>query len=156
MHINEAKAAVAVAAGKLQLSFGEPKVELADLMLLSRQMHTLLKSGVPIIRALSGLEQSAANPTLRSTVVEVREGLESGRELSQALRQHPKVFPPYMVSLVRVGEVTGVQAAGWREECTRSAYRIFRDPAIRLRSCLKSPVPVSSRASSVPMNSSPR
>jgi len=107
VHINEAKAAVAVAAGKLQLSFGEPKVELADLMLLSRQMHTLLKSGVPIIRALSGLEQSAANPTLRSTVVEVREGLESGRELSQALRQHPKVFPPYMVSLVRVGEVTG-------------------------------------------------
>ena len=76
-------------------------------MLLSRQMHTLLKSGVPIIRALSGLEQSAANPTLRSTIVEVREGLESGRELSQALRQHPKVFPPYMVSLVRVGEVTG-------------------------------------------------
>ena len=107
VHINEAKAAVAVAARKLQLSFGEPKVELADLMLLSRQMHTLLKSGVPIIRALSGLEQSAANPTLRSTVVEVREGLESGRELSQALRQHPKVFPPYMVSLVRVGEVTG-------------------------------------------------
>ena len=107
VHINEAKAAVAVAARKLQLSFGEPKVEFADLMLLSRQMHTLLKSGVPIIRALSGLEQSAANPTLRSTIVEVREGLESGRELSQALRQHPKVFPAYMVSLVRVGEVTG-------------------------------------------------
>src|SRR5437870_8055308 len=58
VHIDEAKAAVAVAASKLQLSFGEPKVELADLMLLSRQMHTLLKSGVPIIRALSGLEQS--------------------------------------------------------------------------------------------------
>ena len=107
VHINEAKAAVAVAARKLQLSFGEPNVEFADLMLLSRQMHTLLKSGVPIIRALSGLEQSAANPTLRSTIVEVREGLESGRELSQALRQHPKVFPAYMVSLVRVGEVTG-------------------------------------------------
>jgi len=107
VHINEAKAAVAVAARKLQLSFGEPNVEFADLMLLSRQMHTLLKSGVPIIRALSGLEQSAANPTLRSTVAEVREGLESGRELSQALRQHPKVFPAYMVSLVRVGEVTG-------------------------------------------------
>ena len=107
VHINEAKAAVAVAARKLQLSFGESKVEFADLMLLSRQMHTLLKSGVPIIRALSGLEQSAANPTLRSTVAEVREGLESGRELSQALRQHPKVFPAYMVSLVRVGEVTG-------------------------------------------------
>jgi MSHA biogenesis protein MshG len=107
VHIDEAKAAVAVAARKLQLSFGEPNVELADLMLLSRQMHTLLKSGVPIIRALSGLEESAANPTLRSTIVEVRESLESGHELSQALRRHPKVFPAYMVSLVRVGEVTG-------------------------------------------------
>src|SRR5256885_15398767 len=44
VHIDEAKAAVAVAARKLQLNFGEPKVELADLMLLSRQMHTLLRS----------------------------------------------------------------------------------------------------------------
>ncbi len=107
VHINEAKAAAAVVAGKLQLRFGEPKVELADLMLLSRQMHTLLKAGVPIIRALSGLHESAANPTLRTTIADVRESLESGRELSQTLRQHPKVFPAYMVSLVRVGEVTG-------------------------------------------------
>jgi MSHA biogenesis protein MshG len=107
VHINEAKAAAAVAVGKLQLSFGEPRVELADLMLLSRQMHTLLKAGVPIIRALSGLHESATHPTLRTTIASVRESLESGRELSQALRQHPKVFPAYMVSLVRVGEVTG-------------------------------------------------
>src|SRR5229473_911753 len=106
VHINEAKLAAVVAAGR-QLRFGEPKVELADLMLLSRQMHTLLKAGVPIMRALSALHESAANPTLRTTIADVRESLESGRELSQTLRQHPKVFPAYMVSLVRVGEVTG-------------------------------------------------
>ena len=53
VHINEAKAAAAVAVGKL--GFGEPKVELADLMLLSRQMHILLKAGVPIrSRVMSG------------------------------------------------------------------------------------------------------
>ena len=106
VHINEAKAAAAVAAGKL--GFGEPKVDLSDLVLLSRQMHILLKAGVPIIRALSGLHESATNPTLRRTIAEVRESLESGNELSQALRRHPKVFPAFMVSLVRVGEVTGL------------------------------------------------
>ncbi len=108
VHINEAKAAAALAAGKLEGRFGEPKVDLADLMLLSRQMHILLKAGVPIIRALSGLHESATNPTLRRTIAEVRESLESGNELSQALRRHPKVFPAFMVSLVRVGEVTGL------------------------------------------------
>jgi MSHA biogenesis protein MshG len=107
VHINEARVAAAAAVSKLQLSFGDPKVELADLMLLSRQMHTLLKAGVPIMRALAGLHESASNPTLRSTIGDVRESLESGRELSLALRRHPKIFPAFMVSLVRVGEVTG-------------------------------------------------
>ncbi len=106
VHIDEAKLAAVVAAGK-QLRFGEPKVELADLMLLSRQMHTLLKAGVPIMRALSGLQESSSNPTLRTVIGDVRDSLESGRELSLSLRRHPKVFPGFMVSLVRVGEVTG-------------------------------------------------
>src|SRR5258708_10021105 len=104
--IEEAKLGAVGAAGK-QLRFGEPKVELADLMLLSRQMHTLLKAGVPIMRALSGLQESSSNPTLRTVIGDVRDSLESGRELSLSLRRHPKVFPGFMVSLVRVGEVTG-------------------------------------------------
>ena len=108
VHISKAKVAAALTGGKLELRFGEPKVELGDLMLLSRQMHILLKAGVPIIRALSGLQESATNPALRRTIGEVREGLESGRELSQALLQHRKVFPAFMVSLVRVGEITGL------------------------------------------------
>src|SRR5207244_13440023 len=86
----------------------ETHVDLADHMLRSRQMHIRLKAGVPLIRALSGLHESATNPTLRRTIAEVRESLESGNELSQALRRHPKVFPAFMVSLVRVGEVTGL------------------------------------------------
>ena len=108
VHIDEAQpGAAAPRPGGLQLSFGEPRVELADLMLLSRQMHTLLKSGVPIIRALAGLHETAQNPTLARVVGEVRESLESGRELSASLRAHPKVFPAFMVSMVRVGELTG-------------------------------------------------
>jgi MSHA biogenesis protein MshG len=109
VHINEAAAAApAAAAGKrFEIRLGEPNVELADLMLFSRQMHTLLKSGVPIMRALSGLQESSQNPTLARVVGEVREGLESGRELSASMRAHPKVFSSFMVNMVRVGEMTG-------------------------------------------------
>ena len=111
VHINEATGAAAPAAKagakRMEIRFGAPRVELADLMLFSRQMHTLLKSGVPIIRALAGLQESSQNPTLARVVGEVREGLESGRELSLAMRAHPKVFSSFMVNMVRVGEMTG-------------------------------------------------
>jgi len=110
VHINEARASVAAApagGGVLQMRFGAAPVELADLMLFSRQMYTLLKAGVPIVRGLAGLQESAQNPTLQTALGDVRESLESGRELSLSLRRHPKVFTNYMVSLVRVGELTG-------------------------------------------------
>jgi MSHA biogenesis protein MshG len=111
VHIGETSAGAAAAAGAaggmLQLRFGAPGVELADLMLFSRQMYTLLKAGVPIVRGLAGLGESAQNPELQKTLGEVRESLESGRELSLSLRLYPKVFPPFMVSMVRVGEMTG-------------------------------------------------
>jgi len=106
VHINEARSA-ALRKDVLQIRWGEPKVELADLMLFCRQMHTLLKAGVPIARGLAGLQESAQNPTLAKAIGEVRESLESGRELSLSLRQHPTVFTSFMVSLVRVGEITG-------------------------------------------------
>lgn len=112
VHINEAgmgAAGTAAAGGpkRLELRLGEPKVELADVMLFSRQMHTLLKAGVPIIRALAGLQESSQNATLAKVVGEVRDGLESGRELSIAMRAHPKVFSGFMINMVRVGEMTG-------------------------------------------------
>jgi MSHA biogenesis protein MshG len=106
VHIDEARAA-ALKEDLFKIRLGEPRVDLADLMLFSRQMHTLLKAGVPIARGLAGLQESAQNPTLRKAIGEVRESLESGRELSLSLRQHPAVFTSFMVSLVRVGELTG-------------------------------------------------
>ncbi len=109
VHIGETSAAASApgSGGVLQMRFGAPRVELADLMLFSRQMYTLLKAGVPIVRGLAGLGESAQNPELQKTLGEVRESLESGRELSLSLRLYPKVFPPFMVSMVRVGEMTG-------------------------------------------------
>jgi MSHA biogenesis protein MshG len=88
--------------------FFAPRVTLVDLMLFSRQMYTLLKSGVPIMRALAGLEESIINPSFKGVVAELRTSLDSGRELSACMRRHPAVFSNFYVSLVRVGEGTGM------------------------------------------------
>ena len=85
----------------------QPKIQPVDKMLFSRQLHTLLKSGVPILRALAGLQDSAVNPRLKQTLLEVRQSLGSGIELSMSMAQHPKVFDGFYVALVRVGEMTG-------------------------------------------------
>jgi MSHA biogenesis protein MshG len=88
--------------------FFAPPITLVDVMLFSRQMYTLLKAGVPILRALAGLHDSANNPSLKTVIADLRASLDSGRELSAAMRRHPKVFNSFYVSLVRIGESTGM------------------------------------------------
>lgn len=87
--------------------FFEEKVTDSDLMLFARQMASLLKAGVPILRALASLAESGAHKVFSGVLSDLREGLSSGRELSACLRRHPKVFPAFFVNLVRVGETTG-------------------------------------------------
>src|SRR5256885_13014880 len=84
-----------------------PGISLLDTMLFSRQMYTLLKAGVPIMRALGGLQESAINPTLRDVIADLRSSLDAGRELSTAMQRHPEVFSHFYMSIVRVGETTG-------------------------------------------------
>ncbi len=98
--------AVAGAQGLYQRLF-PPTIEIEDRMLFSRQMYTLLKSGVPILRALSGLRESSSNPTMIRVLGDIRESLDAGRELSVAMRKHPQIFDSFYVSMVRVGEMTG-------------------------------------------------
>ncbi len=86
----------------------EKKVDVLEVMLFSRQMYTLLKAGVPIMRALAGLQESSQNPTFVAMLQDLRESLDSGRELSSALRRHPKIFSPFYLSMVQVGEMTGM------------------------------------------------
>jgi len=79
-----------------------------DLLLFSRQMYTLLKAGVPIMRALAGLQESSGNPTFRKVLQSIRENLDSGRPLSVALQRQDQVFSPFYVAMVYVGETTGM------------------------------------------------
>ncbi|MFA7399275.1 MAG: type II secretion system F family protein [Sideroxydans sp.] len=86
----------------------DKSVDPIELMLFSRQMYTLLKAGVPIMRALAGLQESSQNPTFALMIQDLRESLDSGRELSTAMRRHPKIFSHFYVSMVQVGEMTGM------------------------------------------------
>ncbi|MEW6676823.1 MAG: type II secretion system F family protein [Pseudomonadota bacterium] len=87
--------------------FEDQRVSDTDLMLFCRQMASLLKAGVPILRALASLAESSSHKAFQAVLQDVREGLVSGRELSQCLHRHPKVFQPFFVNMVRVGETTG-------------------------------------------------
>ncbi|MDD2932364.1 MAG: type II secretion system F family protein [Methylotenera sp.] len=105
----EIKAQATSAAGKnLSISLFDEKIETIDVMLFSRQMYTLLKAGIPIMNAFNGLESSTQNKAFASVIASLRQSLASGRELSNALSQHPKVFSNFYISMIRVGESTGM------------------------------------------------
>lgn len=91
----------------LNIDIIKKKVQHVDILLFSKQIYTLLKAGVPIMRALTGLQESSSNPAMRELLQDVRDSLDSGRELSAALARHPREFGAFYISMVRVGEMTG-------------------------------------------------
>jgi MSHA biogenesis protein MshG len=113
-------------------------VDDVDVMLFSRQMYTLLKSGVPILRALAGLQESVRNAALKDVIADLVVNLDAGRELSSALRRHPKVFSNYYVSIVRVGETTGTLA----ESFDRMFHHIEFERGVRerIKTALRYPI----------------
>jgi MSHA biogenesis protein MshG len=93
--------------GAVAINLFEEKITSLEVMIFSKQMYTLLKAGIPIMRALSGIQSSVGNPKLAQVVGQLRVGLDSGRELSVAMTEHPKVFDSFYISMIRVGETTG-------------------------------------------------
>ena len=89
------------------LSLFAPAVRPIDVQLFSRQLYTLMRAGVPILRSLAGLIESSTNVAFARVITSLKDALEAGRDLSTAMRQHPEVFSPFYVAMVRVGEATG-------------------------------------------------
>jgi len=82
-------------------------VVVEDLLIFSRQMYTLNKAGVPILRAFAGLQASATKPAMVDLFKDIRSSLDQGRELSAALARHQELFGLFYISMIRVGEMTG-------------------------------------------------
>lgn len=83
------------------------KVEGTELIMFCRQMHTIARAGIPLVKGLRGLSASLRNYTFQQALNDIIERLEAGVELSVAMRAHPKIFNNLFVSLVNVGENSG-------------------------------------------------
>ncbi len=105
--IEPAQAPPAEAGDVIGRLLGRDRIKLLDLMMFSRQMYTLARSGIPILRALQALETSSQRPAMKRLLYEMRQSLDSGLELSQAMARRADVFDPFYIAMVRVGETTG-------------------------------------------------
>jgi MSHA biogenesis protein MshG len=92
---------------KLGRKIGLGRVGTSDLVMFSRQMYTITRAGIPLLRGLRGLVSSTHNAHLRETLEDVLESLEGGRDLAASFARHPDIFPKLYVSIVSVGEATG-------------------------------------------------
>ncbi|TMM47835.1 type II secretion system F family protein [Colwellia ponticola] len=83
------------------------RVSLEELIIFCRQMYALMRSGVPILRAINGMVESANSTALKKALTDIGKQLEGGYTFSSALNNHPKIFGHLFVSLIHVGENTG-------------------------------------------------
>lgn len=83
------------------------KVKAKDLVMMTRQLHSLIKSGIPILTSLNILEKQCESEVLKKTLSEVQEKITAGASFSDALREFPKVFSDLYVNTVLAGETGG-------------------------------------------------
>jgi type IV pilus assembly protein PilC len=102
-------------------------VKASELAVFSRQLATMISSGMSILRALYVLEEQTESKYLKETIVAVRKDVEAGLSLSDAMGRHPKVFSPLFVAMTQAGETGGVL----EDSLVRVADQLQKDAALR-------------------------
>ena len=111
---------------EIELAFLK-RVKANELAIFSRQLSTMITSGMSILRSLYVLEWQTESKFLKETIVAVRKDVESGRALSDAMARHPKVFNPLFVAMAQAGETGGVL----EDALMRVADQLQKDAALR-------------------------
>jgi type IV pilus assembly protein PilC len=114
------------ASREIELAFMQ-RVKAQDLAVFSRQLATMITSGMSILRSLYVLEEQTESKFLKDTIVAVRKDVEAGLNLSDAMARHPKVFNPLFVAMTRAGEAGGVL----EESLLRVANQLEKDASLR-------------------------
>jgi type II secretory pathway component PulF len=83
------------------------RVSLEDLILFNRQFSTLVSAGIPMLSSLNALSAQTENKTMKGVINTIRNDIEGGSSLSDALARHPKVFSSLYVSMIQAGETAG-------------------------------------------------
>src|SRR6185437_3141107 len=111
---------------EIELSFLK-RVKANELAVFSRQLSTMISSGMSILRSLYVLEEQTESKFLKETIVAVRKDVEAGLSLSDAMARHPKVFSPLFVAMTQAGEMGGVLEGS----LMRVADQLQKDAALR-------------------------
>jgi type IV pilus assembly protein PilC len=111
---------------EIELSFMK-HVPLPELAVFSRQLATMITSGMSILRALYVLEEQTQNKFLKETIVVIRKDVEAGLALSDSMARHPKVFNQLFVAMVKAGETGGVLESS----LVRVADQLEKDASLR-------------------------
>ena len=91
----------------LNMKIGSPKLKTKDLMIICRQLSSLLSAGITVIRALDMLYQQMESKKAKEVIGNIYENIQSGKTLSEAFREQEKALPTIMVSMVSAGEESG-------------------------------------------------
>jgi type IV pilus assembly protein PilC len=111
---------------EIELAFLK-RVKANELAVFSRQLSTMISSGMSILRSLYVLEDQTEGKFLKETIVAVRKDVEAGLALSDAMERHPKVFSALFVAMVRAGEAGGVL----EDALMRVADQLQKDASLR-------------------------
>src|SRR3954466_12766322 len=103
------------------------KVKAQELTVITRQLSTMVSSGMSLLRALYVLEEQTKNDKLKETLTQVRKDVEAGISLSDALRKHPVIFNDLYVAMVEAGELGGIL----EETLHRVADQLEKDDSLR-------------------------
>ncbi len=93
---------------QIKFKFGSPKITDKDVVILTRQLATMIDAGLPLVQCLDILGNQTENKTLAGVVAQVRSDVESGSTFADALKKHPKAFDNLYVNMVAAGEAGGI------------------------------------------------
>src|SRR5438874_6591107 len=103
------------------------KVKAQELTIATRQLSTMVSSGMSLLRALYVLEEQAKSDKLKEALVQIRKDVEAGISLSDALRRHPDIFNDLYIAMVEAGELGGIL----EETLHRVADQLEKDDSLR-------------------------
>lgn len=90
------------------VSFMQPKVKTNNVVVFARQFATMINAGLPLIQSLDILQSQEENKTFKAVLKEVKDNVEEGSTLADAMGKHPKIFDELFVNMVAAGEVGGI------------------------------------------------
>lgn len=129
--------AISASTGNAWQALRAAPVTTEDLLMFSRQMFTLQRAGVPILRALAGLQASTPKAALVALLADLRASLDQGRELATAMARHPTVFDGFYLAMIRVGEMTGRLTEAFERLATHIEFEL--DVRARVKQALRYP-----------------